>query len=276
MSSMLWNSSHQPRRIFGWSDILSKWNSTYESCEFVQTVLTNLRMSTIGAVNYPLSHFLDFLNHEQEGIAWFLYETIDMRYKENMLRSDYVRELLDIVENLDGYFPHFPNSPDCTIRDFVNMHLTASERSYVQMMPPLLSFASHPSLSPRTPSHSVKVTKKVPSEITIRVMRDNTNTKKDDIIRIANKNDGTYSISYHDQESGVKTKTVSMEREDVLKYMSTTLRMMTLDTDPFVSIQFLMPNAPSVVIGINDLTSQTRDLIYDSVDGLMNHWPCHV
>ena len=264
---MIWNPTHQPRRIFGWRGILSDWARSGEPVDYVLTVLTNLRMATMGAVNYPLSHFLDFLNYEQEAIVWFLYEAIHLRHEEGKFRIDYVRELLDSIENLDTFFPVFPNHPSYTIREYLEDNLTAEQLSQIDIMPPLipLSHCSH-TIKAKKPASS-------PAKIEIFVIRNTNDKSKDDMIRISKDDDHTYSILFHDQDSGLKTTTSNMLPSDLMKYMSSTLRMLTVDSEPFLGVQFSMPNSPSVLITTENLTSQTRDLVYDKIEELLNCWP---
>lgn len=244
--------------------------------EYVLTVYANLtEIAKASAVTIPLSHFLDFVNHEQEGIAWLLFEIVGSRGSGYDVPLAYVREILDHVDNLDDHFPIFIGSTSMTIREFVDSNLTTEELDYVQMMPPLtdyvesdvaFAFASVPA------SQEQKMLPH-PSMITIRVLRKPDTGKNDDLIYITNNYDDTFNLVYTDPTSDTKTKTSYMPRADVLRYLSNTLRLMTLDMDPFEGVQFLMPNAPSVLLGINSLTSQTRDLVYDTVECMMDNWP---
>jgi hypothetical protein len=98
----------------------------------------------------------------------------------------------------------------------------------------------------------------------------------DDVISLQEKGKGLYDLKYYDQESKVYTKVNNMSGTEVMKYLSNTLRLLTLDKDPFDKLQLIMPNSPSVMLNIDDLTSQTRDLIYDSVEVMMDNWPVKV
>jgi hypothetical protein len=199
-----------------------------------------------------------------------------------------VKQLLDLVDNLDGPFPKFAGSPSGTIREFVNYRLTRNELDYVQMMPELISpsvspFAynyipvSRPSVSPAHDYTQVSRPSSSTQSFTIdlRILRDlkTSSSSYDDVIRISNNKDGSYNMIYHDQSSRTKSKTLFMSRPEVLKYLSNTLRLMTLDKEPFEAMQVIMPNAPSVLISIHDLTSQNRDLIYDTMESTMDNWP---
>jgi hypothetical protein len=313
MPSLVWNTHNQPRRIFGWRDILSNWAYTQQTPSYVQSVLNNLQLVVIRANSYPLSHFTDFLNHEQEGIAWFLYEVITYRSIEGTIELAYVKGLLDLIDDLDVPFPLFLNSPEGSIRHFVEDNLSNEELEYVDMVPPLIpiphsaytnlpppAFPVHrtapapapPAASPAPPapastvrlSHTAPVftpaaTKKSsPYPMKIRVLRKSYNhdMNMDDVISLQEKGKGLYDLKYYDQESKVYTKVNNMSGTEVMKYLSNTLRLLTLDKDPFDKLQLIMPNSPSVMLNIDDLTSQTRDLIYDSVEVMMDNWPVKV
>ena len=267
MAVQIWNSTYQPRRIFGWREILQAWSDTMVTPDCVMTVYMNLNAHS--NVNFPLSHFLDFVNHEQEGITWLLFEVLGSRQMDEDIPLDYVREILDHVENLDVPFPTFVGTPSMTIRKYVNFMLTGDELEYVNMMPPLVYYLE----SAPYPTQKMLPMLPRPSKITIRVLRNSGVDKNDDLIHITNNYDDTFNVVYTDLTSDTKTKTSYMPRIDVLRYLSNTLRLMTLDMDPFEGVQILMPNAPSVLLGINALTSQTRDLIYDTVECMMDNWP---
>ena len=262
----MWSPTHQPRRIFGWKGIFDEWRATQEMPLYVRIVMKNLDIASRNYTYFPVSHFLDFVNHEQEPMAWLVYEFVSHRIKHGgtQLNLEFLRSIVDLINNLDSMFPMFPSAPFTSIREFLEDNLTNDEIDYVQMLPRLIPLPASPTVVKKASS---------PSEMIIRVLRKGMSAKEDDIIYITNNYDGTYNIVYNDQVSEIKTKTSYVQQHDLLKYLSTTLRLMTLDTDPFESIQCIMPNAPSVMISTNDLTSQTRDLIYDTVEGLMVNWP---
>ena len=134
--SNLWlsNATH---RVFGWKELLEEWNQTFQLPAQAKRVQDNLQSATNpnGTHNPPLSQFLTYLNYEQEGIAWFLYECVSIRWMYNEIPLNYIRGLVDEIENLDANFPLFPGSPhNQTIREFVNANLNADELDQVQML----------------------------------------------------------------------------------------------------------------------------------------------
>jgi hypothetical protein len=275
----LWNTHSQPRRVFGWTDILAAWDNSLTMPPYVQTVIDNLRAvsDTNSNRDYPLEHFTNFLNDEQDGLKWFLYELITMRWMWGDARLDYVRHLVDEIEDLDSFFPNFVGSPrqTQTVREFVERNLNDEEREYVNMLPSLVTPAYVPPVRRAvTPSVAVNYNNYPP--ITLRFLRKSgardISGKKDDVFSIFKTRAG-YNIVYNDKDASMKTYTRDLTQEQVLKCVSNALRLITIDQDPFDSVQLLVPNAPSVLLGPEALTSSTRDLFYDTIEAAMEEWP---
>jgi hypothetical protein len=321
--SNLWT-SNATHRIFGWNDILEEWNDTLETPTQVTVAFDNLKAASDqeGFHEPPLSQFLGYLNYEQAGIMWLLYECITIRWMFGSIRVDYIRNLIDEIENLDGYFPAFPGSPQTlTIREFVENNLDADELDAVEMLPPLVAFTPAPaptpvratradysyaqkapfhsrvnsSFSPVSPPALQRTSRFTPTEPTrslsaqfdalknevnvvvkpiihFRFFR-NDDKKTDDYVNITQKSGDLYNITHVDQDSNVKTRTMDVDRNGVLNFISITLRFMTIDEEPFKSIQLTLPSIPTILISPHNLTSQTRELIYDSLDMTMDNWP---
>jgi hypothetical protein len=265
MPSTLWNENSQLRRVFGWTDILRQWDESLNMPAYVQTVVNNLRAvsNPNTSRDYPLEHFTNFLNDEQDGLKWLLYEIITMRWMWGETRLDYLRRLVDLIEDLDSFFPNFVGSPrqTQTIREFVESNLNDDEQEFVNLMPRL-----------EAPVTRVDVTNFAP--ITLRFLRDGrlSSSRNDDIIRI-HKTTAGYNWVYHDQYGDEKSYTRDLTQRQVMYRLSNALRLLTVDEDPFLSVQLLVPNAPSVLVGVKSLNSSTRDLFYDTVEAAMEEWP---
>jgi hypothetical protein len=54
------------------------------------------------------------------------------------------------------------------------------------------------------------------------------------------------------------------------------LRMLTIDEKPFEYLQVSLPSMPTILLKPQNLTSQARDLIYDSMEMTMDDWPITV
>jgi hypothetical protein len=125
--------------------------------------------------------------------------------------------------------------------------------------------------APASPLRAPRVVRAHPV-IMIRFTRDG-DGKKDDIIRIVRKDDDEFAITFEDCEGGCKNKATGFSRTDVLGYLSNVLRLVEADEDPFNGVQLLIPNMPTVMFSTKSLTSQLRDLVYDSVETTMDNWP---
>ena len=295
--SLIW-SRFSTSRVFNWSAILSEWNNSLLMPQYVQIVLENLKEAcNADSTHDPtLAQFLRYLNNEQEGIAWFLFEAITHRWMWSTPRLDYVRELLDQIDDLDGYFPVFPGSPGYsqTIRQWVTENLDEEDLEYVNMMPALAPFTNNdwvyqtPTRRPATASTNAparaQATKTSPTSPTsapsspkyppveFRIIR-NDDKKKDDVIRITNAGDELFNITYADQESNVKSKTTGLTHARVIDFLSITFRMLYLDIEPYENIQVILPGLPTILISPDDLCSQTRELIYEGVQTVLDNWP---
>ena len=336
-SSNLWlsNATH---RVFGWKELLEEWNQSLQLPVQVKRVQDNLKAATDpdGTHNPRLTQFLTYLNYEQEGIAWFLYECISIRWMYDAVPLNYIRSLVDEIEDLDAKFPLFPGSPyNYTIREFVEANLNADELDQVQMLPQLVQEPVYQTPArPTGSSHSVRANysyaqqapfpplrrtsrlsqgqqsqvpqvpqvprvnrtlsqqfddlyaasvaspapapKPTPAPqklgIEIRFIR-SLKGSDDDVVTISPVSDDSYNIIYRDKQANIKSQTLAVPRSAVVKFLSMSLRMLTVDEEPFESVQFTLPSMPTIMVSPKNLTSQTRDLIYDGVEATMNYWP---
>jgi len=312
---MLWRSNNS-HRVYGWLQILNEWNATLEQAPYVETVIENIRAATNQAGDHSprLSQFLTYVNYEQDAMKWLLYEFIAIRWLWGSIRLDYVRGVLDEIDSLDSYFPAFPGSPSCTLRQFVQSNLDEEELEYVQMMPALVpmtplhstTYAAPPALRRRSstraaadnspiyptlserfaasassapaPGTQAPSSKRVPP-IMIRVIRSLEANDRDDVIKITPKKatdengEKLFTITYNDQDSSFSTKVKKMDEAAVLQYLSNFLRLLTVDEEPFESVQFTFPTLPTVLVTPKNLTSQTRELVYETVETMVANWP---
>lgn len=110
----------------------------------------------------------------------------------------------------------------------------------------------------------------------IRKMKVEGNTNTDDILTVRRVGDNLYTLLYNDKQASIKTKKVNLTSEDVIEFLSLTLRLVSIDELPFHSVQITLPSLPAIIVSPENLISQTRDLIYDSVQATMNNWPISV
>ena len=357
-SNMLWLPNSNTR-IFGWTEILEEWNETLEASPYVTAVVENMRAATNpnGVHSPTLSQFMTYLNNEQDGIKWFLHECLAIRWLWNDIRIDYVRGLVNAVQDLDSQFPEFPGSPSCTVREFVQSNLNYTELDYVSMMPALVPLPNAPrrssasasaspsasasaSASPsafaqqqqqnatplhypsgvaatfgsppriqRRPSHAwntFDISPVLPTlserfaaaeaeaeaetkahrnaqaahlrktkSMMIRLIRSDGKEKEDDVVHInpSTQDDGSFHVRYNDNHNDSKLKMRGLSYDGVLKYLSNFLRLVAVDEMPFESVQFSFPTLPTIIVKPENLTSQTRDLVYDTAEMVMQSWP---
>lgn len=299
----LWNNEQQIRRVFGWADLLKEWNDTLNPSAYITAVIDNLRASSDPVSNYdfPLSHFVTFLNDEQEGLKWLIYEIIAQRWMYGNTRTDYLAELVDRVD-VDTGFPPFVGSPlnTKTVRQFLDENLTAEERREVNMIPPLVSANNYnynfwssglSNQTVRTPASNrtniigrtsnvprPAIKEKHPSCFQLRILQagneDLAGQGSDTVISIYKTANDLYKLIFNDKEAKVANATRDMSRQQLLRYLSVHLRSLALDDDPVASVQVLPPNAPTVLYDLDKIDrSYVRDLIYDSLELTMDNWP---
>jgi len=284
---MFWNpNAPQQTRIFNWRSILEEWSQTLRPSAYIETVQSNLSSATANN-STPLTHFLTYLNEEEEGIAWLIYEICATRWMYGRVRTDYLRGLVYVLDSVDVHFPAFVGSPydSMTIREFLEDQLTAEELDAVEMMPRLVP--NPPSIqrerfearqrnlaSARQQQQREQLQAILP--ITLRFMRPDLHSAHVDIINIYRMGEDAFKITFRDGDAKHKSRQRNLTRTEVMEYLSNTLRLVAIDEEPFANVQILAPNMPTVVIKPKNMTSQTRDLIYDTVETTMNNWPVSI
>jgi exo-beta-1,3-glucanase (GH17 family) len=172
-----------------------------------------------------------------------------------------------------------------TIREFLEDQLTAEELEAVDMMPRLVP--NPPSIQRErfearqrhmaSASAAASATQRQASlPITLRFMRPELHSAHDDIVNIFRIGQDAFKITFRDGDGKHKSRARNLTRTEVLEYLSNTLRLIAIDEEPFANVQLLAPNMPTVVIKPKNMTSQTRDLIYDTVTTTMNNWPVSI
>jgi hypothetical protein len=161
-----------------------------------------------------------------------------------------------------------------TVRQFLTENLTESEMQEVSMMPQLMNTYSY-STTPST-NQNTRNTIRLPYCFQLRFIRKNCLEKNelasDTVVTIFKNNNSTYDLQF--KEDITKNKTSGLTRSQILKYLSVHLRSVATDDDPFDCVQFLPPNAPSVLYSMEKIDySDVRDLIYDSLEISMDTWP---
>jgi hypothetical protein len=293
----LWDNEEQNVNVFNWNEILEEWNESLNMHHYVQTVIDNLKAVSDpdSEYDFPLSHFLKYLNWEKDGITWFLYEVVSMRWMWGESRLDFVKDLVKRPEiKLDEGFPVFPGSPKNirTVRKFLTDSLSEDELEYLEM--PLVSnrrsaaaaAAPVPVTPPRpvrvasapapAPAKPVKAVRKY-SDINIFLQRPDKNGKgqPDDVIHIIKDSYFQHTITYKDGVEGSTQKIVDQDIYDVIAYVRNIVNLNRFDREGFQFIQLSCPGAPSVLL-TQYLTAEERDLMYDALERTLKNWPVNV
>ena len=93
------------------------------------------------------------------------------------------------------------------------------------------------------------------TSITIHLVKDRTNEKLDDTIRIVkNLEDNVFEVTYRDNGDPLMHKVHSMTRDNVSDYLYYLLKNLTLDEDGYQHIQFSLPAMPRVLVSASRLT----------------------
>jgi hypothetical protein len=212
------------------------------------------------------------MNEEQDALKWFIFECVASSWQwSSAPRLNYIRDAVDLIENLDTTFPTFPGSPlqNQTVRGFLMRNLDEEQLSLVEMMPPLVPHAQ-PVPTPASPSYGV---------IRFHVVRDAKNSSQDDIITVRKESGDTYSYTYTDRTSTATHMTwrhTDLSRTQVMDLLSNMFNLLNLDVEPYYGLQVLLPTSPSIMLKQKDLTSSTRDFLYDCVENVMDSWPVAV
>jgi hypothetical protein len=297
MSPSLWNRNFQNARVFDWAELLEEWNDSLNMPRHVQTFINNLQAASRAQhgdpADYPLSHFLTFLNNEQDGLKWFAYEIVAMRWMWGESRLDYLRQLVDRIDQLDSGFPQFPGRPNGTVRQYLETHLSPDELEYVNMMPQLITArqqytppfrrqASAPPLPPRVQRAPPQTPIQVPppleqDPVEIRFIRPadvaKTERNKDTIITVRPAGSDKYRLYFREKALGNSANVVNLTRHQVLQRLSLMFRLTLDDEDGYRSVQVTVPGMPSVLFRISSLSSNLRDMVYDMVEMTMEAWP---
>ena len=138
-----------------------------------------------------------------------------------------------------------------------------------RMMPPL---GAPPRIQRVSTARRLDFEEKKRPSIEIRVIRNNDDSACDDVIKI-NPSDNTFNITYKDRHSNLNMKTYLVGSNGVIQYLKMMLRLLSIDEEPFEQVQFNIPCLPAIMVSPSELTSQTRDLVYDSVQMTLDNWP---
>jgi hypothetical protein len=314
-NSRLWEAGRQTRRVFGWKELLEMWDRLSIPSSYIKTVLTNLNAAADVYSDHILTidDFLTYLNGEEEGLQWLLYECVALRWICSDIPMHYIRELAHALPDVHRPFCRFPSSPSTTVYKFLKLHLSREEFDSLGMCP------VHPGFNPEplrnapplpdeeededeeeesnyegdedtiyeseddpmtpparysTPSSPPRLLRKTKSpHLDVYFVWPESDNKKDDHIRITEQ-DSTFTLRYDSKEEKFVTVTRNLAKEDILQYFTCILNSASLDKDPFERIQLTTPSMPSTYFNAK-MGPRTRKTFYDSLEFALNHWPSY-
>ena len=140
-------------------------------------------------------------------------------------------------------------------------------------------------LSPKFPSfHQHSEEEMTTPSVTIRFIRNADSSKTDDILRIVpspssvNHELNTFVVKFSFAKSFAPVSyenQVSWNHAQVYEYVSSLLMLLTLDNDPFKSVQIDLPLAPSLLFEVSTLSSRIPHILRILYTTIMNSWPTY-
>jgi hypothetical protein len=105
------------------------------------------------------------------------------------------------------------------------------------------------------------------------IRRGATSPNSDDILKITKMGENTVRIFYTEKNDyDTFTDFMTVNYTQIVAYIYRTITLLTLDEDPFQSVQFFVPGYPTLMIGVDKLKEQTGYILEMISNTLMN-WP---
>ena len=114
--------------------------------------------------------------------------------------------------------------------------------------------------------------------IQIRIIRDNTNSLKDEIFTVSKGTHNDWRINHKSAFSASNSTMFLSNRTDVLEYLRNILTMLKVDDERFEFLQFDIPCYPVVMVSRTDVLvgSQTYNSLVQVVESVLYNWPYDV
>ncbi|NDE15068.1 hypothetical protein EBZ80_09080 [bacterium] len=99
------------------------------------------------------------------------------------------------------------------------------------------------------------------------------NPQFDDILKIHKLGENNLRVTYVEQtEDGVMRDTTMMTYQKLVHYLLRVFWMLSIDEDPFQSVQLIIPAHPQILIGVSTLQTHLPVLL-EIIVGTCWHWP---
>ena len=114
-------------------------------------------------------------------------------------------------------------------------------------------------------------------KITVRFIRkDEKHSSNDDIVNIRRVGTNQYKLAYtYGQAKKTTTQSLTLNDDEVFRWMRCTIGLVEKDAEPFESIQLDLPYMPSVVFSVSNLDSVYHRVL-DALNFHLNNWPAPV
>ena len=114
--------------------------------------------------------------------------------------------------------------------------------------------------------------------IQIRIIRDNSNSLKDEIFTVSKGTHNDWRINHKSAFSATNSTMFLSNRTDVLEYLHNIFTLLKVDDERFEFLQFDLPCYPVVMVSRSDVMvrSQTYSNIMQVVESVLYNWPYNV
>jgi hypothetical protein len=114
--------------------------------------------------------------------------------------------------------------------------------------------------------------------IQIRIIRDNTNSLKDEIFTVSKGTHNDWRINHKSAFSATNSTMFLSNRTEVLEYLHNIFTLLKVDDERFEFLQFDLPCYPVVMVSRSDVLvrSQTYSNIMQVVESVLYNWPYNV
>jgi hypothetical protein len=114
--------------------------------------------------------------------------------------------------------------------------------------------------------------------IQIRIVRDNTNSLKDEIFTISKSTHNDWRINHKSAFSATNSTMFLYSRSDIVDYLRNIFTLLKLDDERFEFLQFDIPCHPVVMVSRSDIMvgSQTFFNLVQVVESVLYNWPYDV
>jgi len=114
--------------------------------------------------------------------------------------------------------------------------------------------------------------------IQIRIIRDNSNSLKDEIFTINKATHNDWRINHKSAFSASNSTMFLSNRTDVMEYLQNILTLLKVDDERFEFLQFDIPCYPVVMVSRTDVLvrSQTYSNVVQVVESVLYNWPYDV